>query len=140
MDENTLRKNKEKVPFGAALARILNVAEDEGYAEGWDAAFDIGYQSGGHSAAHVFVEALCKANDIYINDTYKIDEDGKEQNAEYDRTINFFLALLEEILPFRIDWDNCVPVFPEDEENEEEYEDNEESTESEKDNKEDGGE
>lgn len=121
MDENTLRKDPKKPTAVEALARVLEIAEDEGYTEGWDAAFDIGYQSGGHNAAHVFVEALCKANDKYTAETFDVKENGKKQNAKYDRTIGRFLELLENELPFFVDYTNCVPVFPHELEKKEDY-------------------
>lgn len=120
MSEN-LRKNHPSA--SAALAKVFEMVEDEGYSEGWDAAFDIGYQSGGHHAAHVFVEALCKANDLYTAETYDIKGDGKSQNEDFDRTVGRFLAILEDALPFKVDWTEVTPIFPEDENEEEQSDD-----------------
>ena len=123
MDDETLRKDKDKVLFSKAIARVLEIAEDEGYSEGWDTGMDIGYQSGAMDAAHKFVEALCRANDKYTAETYEVEKDGKEQNEHYDSTVGRLLSILEDELPFYVDWTNCVPIFPHEIEDDDESED-----------------
>lgn len=106
-----MKDDEKKVEFAEALGKVLSVAEEEGYSSGWDFGFDLGRSSGSRDAAYDFVEHLCTAYDKYVAKTYNVEEDGKAQNEEHDRTIGLFLEILENELPFEINWTDKQPVF-----------------------------
>lgn len=101
----------KKVSFATALGKVLGVVEDEGYYQGWDTAFDLGRSSGSSCAAYEFVEWLVTAYDKTLARL----EIGTEMET-FDDNFHLFLENFEPLLPFKIDWVEKKPIFPDDDE------------------------
>lgn len=108
--------DKKEIDFSDALGKVLKVTEEEGYSSGWDMGYDLGRSSGARNAAYEFVEWLCTAYDKYFAQTYDVQKDGKEQNEQHDRTIGLFLEILENEMPFEVNWTDRLPVFKDEDE------------------------
>lgn len=103
-----------KYPFSKALAKILQVAEDEGYYDGWDMGFELGSSSGQSHNVYKIVEWIVTAYDKTLADF----EYGSKEYLNFDASFNAFLNNFEELAPFTIDFKDKLPVWKEDEDEE----------------------
>lgn len=107
-----LNEEKDKVSFSKALAKVIDVAEEEGYCDGWDIGESLGRSSGERFACYKFVEWMVDAYDKCISKM--------SNQVEVDNLTVYFdiyLEVLKEKLPFEIDWENkTIKRFKDDEE------------------------
>ncbi len=96
-----MEKEIDKVSFGKALAKVIDVVEEEGYCEGWDFGESLGRSSGERWACYKFVEYLVDAYDKCISEMAS-----EKEVANLTTYFDIYLEVLKEMLPFEIDWDN----------------------------------
>lgn len=115
--------DEKKIELSKALGKVLEVVEEEGWANGWDEAFSLGRSSGSTEAAYDFVDWICTAYDKVIAELFDVENGGGQALDTFDENFNLWLEKVVELMPFEINWVNKVPVFPDDEENKEDDED-----------------